>query len=136
MKSSLSKIIFSLCVLTITLFNSFFLLKKCYHIISFGNKAFYVNPGREFSDFQKALQDIEHVGFLTNKDMSSERNDGQFLAAQYILAPTILNLGCLERLIILDYTNPELAMKKITEINAVPVYTNPYGKILAQRTLR
>src|SRR3989338_8725661 len=43
-----------------------------------------VEPGTEYNDFKSVLAEIPRIGFLTDKDMSPERNDGQFLAAQYI----------------------------------------------------
>ena len=91
-------------------------------------------PGMEFADFKEKLSGVKRVGFLTNKDMSPERNDGQFLAAQGTLAPIILDLNNPNHSwIILDCIHLIPAYLKMKEIDATPVYTNKFGKILAHK---
>lgn len=91
-------------------------------------------PGREFNDFQQPLDGITKAGFLTDKDMSPEKNDGMFLKAQYALAPLVLELGNAQHTyLILDYQNYLSALEAMQRYDAVPLAMNSYGKILAQR---
>ena len=93
-----------------------------------------LEPGTEFKDFKNIIAGEKTVGFLTDKDMSPEQNDGQFLGAQYLFAPHILDLNNPNHhLLILDYIDYPAALKKIKEIGAVYIYTNVWGKILAKR---
>ena len=110
-------------------------LYPAYKFTQFQIKTKFVQePGIEFKEFIKELKGVKKIGFLTDKDMSPERNDGQFLAAQYMLSPIILDLNnpnC--EFIIFDYTSMAEAYKKIKEIGAVLMYANRYGKILAKK---
>lgn len=91
-------------------------------------------PGEEFKELKDFLRNVKKTGFLTDKDMSPEKNDGQFLGAQYILVPTILSLNdASPEFIILDYQSLLAAYQKIKEMNAVIVMTTPYGKILVRK---
>lgn len=91
-----------------------------------------IEPGTQFAFFVDFLKDAGDVGFMTNKDMSEEKNDGTFLQAQYMLAPTVLNLNEIHpKLNILDYTDPVWAVYTIKSLRARPLATSPYGQILA-----
>jgi len=95
-----------------------------------------LEPGTEFADFKDKISGAKIVGFLTDKDMSSERNDGQFLGAQYMLAPMILDLNNpYHEFLILDYIDLSYSFEKIKELNAIYLYTNKYGKSLAKKKL-
>ncbi len=110
-------------------------LSKLYHKIVFINKnLIFVEPGRDFADLADDLKGVAKVGFLTDKDMSAEKNDGFFLQAQYLFAPTMLDLGNPEHeLIIFDCPNPLSAFDMMQKLNAAPLHVNPYFKILARR---
>ncbi|OGX28269.1 MAG: hypothetical protein A2787_02290 [Omnitrophica WOR_2 bacterium RIFCSPHIGHO2_01_FULL_48_9] len=110
-------------------------LAKLHHKIVFINKNLvFAEPGREFADLADDLQGVEKVGFLTDKDMSPEKNDGLFLQAQYRLAPTVLDLGNAQHpLLIFDCQNVLTAFDMMKELNAAPLHVNPYFKILAER---
>ena len=131
--STIKKILFILLCAAVGC--NFLLLFKTYRLALAENRLRKPpQPGCEFLDFKPKLAPLKIVGFFTDKDMSSERNDGQFLAAQYTLAPVILDLNNpRHRLVILDYTSFIAAFEKIRAINARPVYVNGYGKILAER---
>ena len=91
-------------------------------------------PGFEFAGFKEKLSGLKRVGFLTNKDMSPERNDGQFLGAQYMLAPVVLDLGNPRyRWVILDCTSLIPAFDMMQEIKAAPIDVNEHSKVLAER---
>ena len=92
-----------------------------------------VEPGTEYNDFKSVLAEIPRIGFLTDKDMSPERNDGQFLAAQYILAPTILDLNNPNyTYVLLDCTNLLETQELIHRYDLQIVYMNKYGKTLTR----
>ena len=127
------KNIFLLLTALITAFNFFSLIEIYLDTL---NKPLSrpPEPGYEFADLKNKLKGVKRVGFLTNKDMSSERNDGQFLAAQYMLAPTILDCDSQEyRLFVIDATALIPAFDIMQSIGAEPIYVNRYSKILAER---
>ncbi|HOW35552.1 MAG TPA: hypothetical protein PL155_03990 [Candidatus Omnitrophota bacterium] len=132
-----SKLILTAFLLFVISLN-FSSLKEAYRSVAFhrASRIFRKSPGFEFADFKDKLTGINAIGFLTDKNMSPERNDGQFLAAQYTLAPVILDLNNPNyRLNILDCTNLADAFGIMQGISAEPAFINPYGKILAQRGL-
>src|SRR6185436_11011443 len=91
-------------------------------------------PGAQFEDIKKIVKNEKTIGYLTNRDITPEKNDQEFLQAQYILAPTILDLNNDNyRLLILDFTNPTFMLYKLKEIQAKPVYSNIYNKVVAIR---
>lgn len=93
-----------------------------------------LEPGMEFKELKHFLYGARTAGFLTDKDMSPEKNDGQFLGAQFMLAPTTLKLNDTSpEFIILDYETLLRAYPKIRALNAVVVATTPYGKILVKK---
>lgn len=111
-------------------------IARLYTKISQLNKDLIFNPpGREFTGFRERLAGIEKAGFLTDKNMSPEKNDGLFLMAQYALAPVMLDLGGTGHShTILDCTNYFHALDLMKEADAAPVYTNDFGKILAVKS--
>ena len=93
-----------------------------------------LEPGFQFSGLKKDLVDLRTVGYLTEKNISSENNDGQFMLAQYMLAPTVLDLNNPNhRYAILDCTRPETAAQLIKSLNGRVVSMTPFGKILIER---
>jgi hypothetical protein len=95
-----------------------------------------IEPGTQYVDFKKELQGVPMAGFLTDGNETIEGNDGQFMLAQYILAPTVLDLdNPNHRYSIIDCSTPEKALGILKVINAKPVHVNAFGKILAERAL-
>ena len=93
-------------------------------------------PGYEFQDLRQKLPAVRRAGFLTDKDMSPERNDGQFLAAQFIFAPAVLDLNNPHHeFLILDYTSLPAALDAMKKNDIRTLYINGYGKILGRRNL-
>lgn len=121
-------------IAVLILLSNLCLLYKTYRLAAQDIKQSPVlEPGIEFKEFQDDLNKVKKAGFLTDKDMSPEKNDGQFLAAQYILSPTVLDLNNPNHTFaVLDYTNTEIAHKKIKSLGAIVIAVSPYGKILVK----
>ena len=128
------KNIFLLLAAVITAFNCFSLFDIYLETLNKSPGILPPEPGYEFADLKNRLKGIKRIGFLTNKDMSSERNDGQFLAAQYILAPTILDFDSQNyKLFVIDATGLIPAFDIMQSVGAEPLYVNRYSKILAEK---
>lgn len=93
-----------------------------------------IEPGTQFVQFKPYLTDVRELGYLTNKDMSEEKNDGFFLQAQYMLAPTALRLNETDhQLIVLDYSKPVYAWFTMKSMRAAPKFSSEYGPVLAEK---
>ena len=125
---------FLVLIFLVTCLN-FFSMIRSYNLALFSNNQNkFSEPGYEFLDLKEILSNTAIIGFLTNKNMSSEKNDGQFLKAQYILVPTVLDLGNDNyNRVIIDATSLIAAFDIMQKMGAVPVYVNQYEKILAER---
>lgn len=125
---------FFLVALVLATINSFFLFKVTSKAAVKNKFQIYTVAGNEFADFKNKISTIEHVGYLTDKDMSPEKNNGQFLGAQYMLAPVILDLNnANHRYLILDYTNLFDAARKLRNIKAKVIEMTPDLEILAEK---
>jgi len=113
--------------------NSFFMVAH----ISYSHKNkwdFYYEPGYQFNNFRPKLKGIRSVGYITNKDMSRENNDGAFLQAQYFLAPTVLRLDEVdEDLNILDYWETTFIIYQMRALKSKRIASNNYGQALVQK---
>jgi len=95
-----------------------------------------IEPGIQYADLKKDLEGVRIAGFLSDGNETPEGNDGQFMLAQYMLAPTILDLNIsTHRYSILDCSTPGKAMGILKIINAKPIRVNLFGKILAEKNL-
>lgn len=111
--------------------NVFLLLTGIFSHLKKDNK-YRHEPGLQFADFKDALKGIRQAGFVTNKELSSENNDGQFLMAQYMLAPTVLELNASNnKYNILDCTSETHIVYALKSLGAAPLKINKYGKMLA-----
>ncbi|MCA9408939.1 MAG: hypothetical protein KC733_09635 [Candidatus Omnitrophica bacterium] len=98
--------------------------------------SYHYEPGAQFEEFIPYLKGIKKAGFLTNKGMGAEDNDGHYLQAQYLLAPTILDLNNSNyKLNLLDYTNQIYIFYMLKNLKAKPIKDNIWGKVLTQRNL-
>ena len=132
-KYSNLKKIFIVLALIIICVNFISLMKICRTALAQNKSQKPIEPGYEFADLKEKIFLLRRIGFLTNKDMSPERNDGQFLAAQYVLAPVVLDLDNPNyQFLILDYTGLVPAFDKMEAIGADPIYINDYSKVLAK----
>jgi hypothetical protein len=95
-----------------------------------------IEPGIQYADLKKGLEGVRDAGFLTGGSETAEGNDGQLMLAQYILAPTVLDLNNpAHRYNVLDCSTPQEALGMLKIIDAKPLYVNAFGKILAERNL-
>jgi len=93
-----------------------------------------LEPGSQFADFKKYLKGQKSIGFLTDKDMSPENNDGFFSQTQYILAPIVVNLNNPKNEFnILDYSEMNYIIYSIRALNSVRLTSNEYGQALIRR---
>ncbi|MDP8265977.1 MAG: hypothetical protein P9M07_03425 [Candidatus Aceula meridiana] len=94
----------------------------------------FLEPGFEFAGLRKDLKGIPKAGYLSEKNQTAENQDGRFMMAQYMLAPTVLDLNNPNhRYLILDCTQPKAAIYLLEKTNAKPIAVTPFGKILAER---
>ncbi len=88
-------------------------------------------PGAAFLDLKDKLKSLKIAGYLTNKDVSSEKNDGEFLMAQYALAPIVLDLGQTHTVNIISTTSKEALVAILQQHKLKPLYINKHGKTIA-----
>ena len=120
----------SACILGV---NGFYLYAHTQTRLIDPNLAF-VEHGWQFADFRDKLKGVRTIGFLTNKDMSSEKNDGEFLQAQYILAPTVLEINnTAHPLQLMDYTDQVFVFYMLKQLNAVVIHDNAFNKVLCKK---
>ena len=87
-----------------------------------------------FQGLQDFLKNTPYVGFYTDENLDDPSINRLFSHAQLILAPTLLDVGNLDHDLILFYSSSlENTLKKIKEINAVPLKINKFGVVLARR---
>ena len=90
--------------------------------------------GTTFEAIRPLLKNVKYVGYCTDKDMDDKKNAAFFSEAQYVLAPTILDLNNPTReFLILDFSDEKKAISKIRELKAVPLKRSPQGIILAKQ---
>jgi hypothetical protein len=89
--------------------------------------------GDQFKEIAPLFAHVRQAGYYTDKNLDQDlRAMAQFEQAQYILAPTILDLNNTQHsLVIFDCSTPVVAVQKITELGLKPVRINNFGVILA-----
>lgn len=94
-------------------------------------------PGLQFAMMKDILRNdpgLTEVGWLTDKDMSREKNDGIFLQAQYFLAPLLVRLGEEDhRYIVIDSVNIPYLVPTIKRLKSMRLTNNEYGQALLRR---
>ena len=94
-----------------------------------------LEPGSQFAHFKDFTQNARHIGFLTDKDMSPEHNNGFFFQTQYILAPAVIHLNTPQSTWnILDFSQMRYFVTAMRLLGAHRVANNDYGQILVQRS--
>ncbi len=95
----------------------------------------FVFIGDKFLGLDKVLRNMKYVGYYTDKDLDVNQNAAEFAQAQYVLAPTILDLNNTNHpYIIFNCSTPEAAITKIKEIKAIPL-KRKLDLILAKRPM-
>ena len=86
----------------------------------------------QFIGLQKVFAGVSRAGYYTDKNLDFPIAIAQFEQAQYVLAPTVLELNNTSLpLVIFDCTTPAIALAKIKELNLTPVSASNTGIILA-----
>lgn len=87
--------------------------------------------GYQFMGLENIFKDVPTVGYYTDKDLSNTLAIAQFEQAQYMLAPTVLDLNHTQyHWVIFDCTTPQAAMGTIQRLGLLPLKMN-HGIILA-----
>ena len=93
-------------------------------------------PGQQYADFKDKLDGVKTIGFLTNRTVRPEKGSEEFLQAQYMLAPVVLDLGGKEHeFTLLDFTEDVFIFYTLKKIQANPFHDNAYNKVLARKVL-
>ena len=88
--------------------------------------------GFKFMGLEKVLANQPYAGYYTDKNMENPLAIAQFEQAQYMLAPTVLDLNNTGHpLVFFDCTSPAAGMAKIKELGLQPVSASNTGIILA-----
>ena len=92
--------------------------------------------GFQFMGLENVFTGIRGVGYYTDKNLEEPLAIAQLELAQYMLAPTVLDLNHTQyHWVIFDCTTPQTAMEAIQRLKLIPVKTNhniilalnPYG---------
>ena len=87
--------------------------------------------GFQFMELEDVFKGVRTVGYYTDKDLANPLAIAQFEQAQYMLAPTVLDLNQTQyHWVIFDCTSPQVAMKDIQQLGFTPLKIN-HGIILA-----
>jgi hypothetical protein len=87
--------------------------------------------GFQFMGLKSVFKDVRTVGYYTDKDLNNTLAIAQFEQAQYMLAPTVLDLNHTQyHWVIFDCTSPQAALAVIKQLGLTPVKIN-HGIILA-----
>ncbi len=90
--------------------------------------------GTTFEAIRPLLKNVKYAGYCTDKDMDDKKNAALFSQAQYVLAPTILDLNNPAReFLIFDFSDEKKAISKIRELKATPLKRSPQGIIVAKK---
>jgi len=87
--------------------------------------------GFQFMGLENVFKGVRTVGYFTDKDLNNPLAIAQFEQAQYMLAPTVLDLNHTQyHWVIFDCTSPQVAMKTMQQLGLTPLKAN-HGIILA-----
>lgn len=87
--------------------------------------------GFQFLGLENVFKDVRTVGYYTDKDLNIPLAIAQFEQAQYMLAPTVLDLNHTQyHWVIFDCTSPQVAIDNIKRLGLTPLKAHN-GIILA-----
>ena len=90
--------------------------------------------GHQFAGLDEFINGAQYLGYMTDQNMTNKQASKDFSHAQYLLAPTILDLNNIDhQYLLFVYKNEKAAWEKIKEIKAMPLRRNQHGLILAFR---
>ena len=88
--------------------------------------------GDKFKGLETVFADQRIVGYYTDKNMDNALAVAQYEQAQYLLAPTVLDLNHTQHpFVLFDCSTPEIALNKIKELGLQAIKANNSGIILA-----
>jgi hypothetical protein len=87
--------------------------------------------GFQFIGLENVFKDVRTIGYYTDKDLDNPLSVAQYEQAQYMLAPTVLDLNHTPwHWAIFDCTSPQAAMEAVKRLGFTPLKANR-GIILA-----
>ena len=91
--------------------------------------------GYQFSGLEEFTSGIDRIGYYSDDNLElNEHAHKLFAHAQYVLAPTVLELDNMDHeFVLLVCSNPKSAGIKLKQLNALPLRANKFGMILARR---
>ena len=88
----------------------------------------------QFVPLQNVFKNIPRAGYYTDKNMEHPLTIAQYEQAQYVLAPTVFEIGNTALpLVLFDCTTPQFAREKIKELKLLPITASPTGLVLAAK---
>jgi hypothetical protein len=86
----------------------------------------------QFTGLMPAFRGIPRAGYFTDKDPEFPVTIAQFEQAQYVLAPTVLELNNTDLpLVIFDCRSPAACLENIKRLKLMPVSVSNSGLVLA-----
>ena len=91
--------------------------------------------GYQFTGLEEFTKGIDRIGYYSDENIEvDQRAHKLFAHAQYILAPTVLELDNMDHeFILLVCSDERNALRKLKQLNALPVRGNKFGMVLARR---
>jgi hypothetical protein len=94
----------------------------------------FVFGGEAFAGVKDLIQDEKYVSYITDKNLSVDKNIAEFSQAQFSLAPVILDLNNPNhRFLIINCESKPHAQAVLKYYQARPIRQNNLGVILAAR---
>jgi hypothetical protein len=125
------KVLFYCCVLLFCAFNLYRGYAQAVSQINDHTTIPLHSLGYPFMGLENMFKGVRTVGYYTDKNLDNPLAVAQFEQAQYMLAPTVLDLNHTQwRWVIFDCTSPGTAINLIKLFGFVPLKIN-HGIILA-----
>jgi hypothetical protein len=125
------KMIFFICLLLAAVFDLFAAYTQAITQLNDRTTVPLHSLGFQFMGLENVFKGIRTVGYYTDKDLNNTLAIAQYEQAQYMLAPTVLDLNHTQyRWVIFDCTSPQAALEAIKHWGLTPMKINN-GIILA-----
>ena len=125
------KIIFLICLILAAAFNLFQAYAQAIAQLADRTTIPLHSLGFQFMGLENVFKNIRTIGYYTDKNLEQPLAIAQFEQAQYMLAPTVLDLNHTQyHWVIFDCTSPQAAMDAIKRLGFTPLKIN-HGIILA-----
>lgn len=91
--------------------------------------------GYQFRGLEEFTKGIDRIGYYSDENLElNEHAHKLFAHAQYVLAPTVLELDNMDHdFVLVVCSNERNALHKLKQLNALPLRANKFGMILARR---